>query len=80
MKIVKEFSDLEFFRKRYRGNFYSQQDMWLWGLGENGELYCRCSTFAEGKWYPSDDIPYLNLSIADMKRITKEFGHLLVIL
>jgi hypothetical protein len=80
MKIIKQFDDLEYFKKRYKGNKIEADDMWSWGLGEDGELYCRTTTISSKKWLSMSEVAGLVFSIADMKRIVKEFGHLLSLL
>lgn len=73
MKIVKSFEDQKFFQRRYRGCNYKGE--WLWGFGDDGELYCRCTQFGHDNWAALSE---LDLTIEDMKRIVKEFGHLVV--
>lgn len=82
MKIVKQFEDPQFLQKVYhwRENL-SAKDKWVWGLGDDGELYFRCSIFTDpDEWSAFKDRNLIanNLSIKDMKRIVKEFGHLVV--
>ncbi len=88
MKIVKFFDDFEFYDKTYEplngvpNNPF--RDYWRWGLGDDGELYWQCSDNIDpNKWYwfgtdgTSGGIAR-RLSLRDMKKIVKEFGHLLV--
>ena len=82
MKIVKQFEDPQFLQKVYhwRENL-SAKDKWAWGLGDDGELYFRCSIFTDfAYWFRFQDRSNVSnyLSIKDMKRIVKEFGHLVV--
>ena len=74
MKIVKSFKDPEFFRSRYGDD---PDDTWEWGLGDDGELYYRCNKFAGNDWH---NMGYVNIifTLRDMKRIVKQFGHLVV--
>jgi hypothetical protein len=77
MKIVKQFSSNDFAIKK------SSPDMiganWTWGLGNDGELYGRGS-FAQ--YYIREWFIYRNASfgipISEMKKIIKEFGHLVI--
>ena len=76
MKIVKSFEDQKFFQRRYRGCNY--KGGWFWGLGDDGELYCRCTQFDNNSWHRFDELGIFDPTIEDMKRIVKEFGHLVV--
>jgi hypothetical protein len=85
MKIVKSFEDPEFLAEYY--NWYSASQLigtsFLWGLGDDGNLYAKCGRFTDPhRWYPtislSDMEQYFQLKL--MKRIVKEFGHLVVFL
>jgi len=84
MKIIKSFEDPEFFTKvyiKYDPNVKS--GTWLWGLGDDGNIYCRCSNFsAPTVWFKLGVSPVAinELSIREMKRLIKEFDHLLVFL
>jgi hypothetical protein len=80
MKIIKQFEDQEFFKKRYRGEPFGPKDKWIWGLAEDGGLWYKNSFLSDWNWHSADNIPNLALSIKDMKRIVKEFGHLLAFL
>ena len=83
MKIIKEFEDREYYRLpevRPKHKAIEPDATWFWGLGEDGYLYYRfVPTLYEGQWYsyqvPTGQLP---MSIAQMKKIVKEFGHLLV--
>ena len=77
MKIIKSFEDLEFFKRRYRGETVEPEDTWAWGLAEDGSLWY-LNTLVDKRWHSAENIPNLALSIKEMKRIVKEFGHLLV--
>ena len=85
MKIVKEFDHLDFF-ERHHYLAYDDEELktgyWRWGLGENGELYCQCSTFDRPNgWYLYEEKCYegqFYVLFSDMRRIVKEFGHLVV--
>lgn len=80
--IVKSFSDFEYFQKSYDELLPEEElkkGFWEWGLGNDGELYCRCSDFeSPEEWHNADNTTCDALTIRDMKRIVKEFGHLLV--
>jgi hypothetical protein len=83
MKIVKQFEDPEFLAITY--NWVSSDNLsrehFYWGLGEDGELYCKCSRFIENHlWHPPCAIGNLEdkISLKLMRRIVKEFGHLVV--
>jgi len=82
VKILKEFEDPSFFSKRYNMVYTPGYDYWKWGLGEDGNIYCQCSDFIHpNQWYRLAEVgAALDLSISDMKRLVKEFGHLLVFL
>ena len=49
MNIVKQFEDSKFLAIMY--NWYSDQQLlehhFYWGLGDDGELYCRCDCFPD---------------------------------
>lgn len=82
MKIVKEFEDPEVLRLLY--HWCAEEDLdgsyFFWGLGDNGELYCRSDRFRQDNWFEIAAVSgfqgMINLKI--MKRIVKEFGHLVV--
>jgi hypothetical protein len=85
MKIVKQFEDREFLLQYY--NWCAVEHLswahFYWGLGDDGNLYAKCDTFTDPhRWYPtislSDMEQYFQLKL--MKRIVKEFGHLVVFL
>lgn len=76
MKIVKSFEDKGYFDDR----FSSTRETWRWGLGDDGNLYYQYDGGPhsdEWCWFFDPDERW-SLSIQDMKRIVKEFGHLLV--
>lgn len=80
MKIIKQFDDFAFIEKRYED---AHEYTWTWGLGDDGELYyhqtCKGKTDLDS-WclatYNHIVMRYVSLQV--MKRIIKEFGHLLV--
>jgi hypothetical protein len=87
MKIVKQFDDYDFFKSRFYMTFDKNDPkyingIWRWGLGDDGELYCQCSDFENPEdWYnlySSMSTSFRPNSIRQMKKIVKEFGHLLV--
>lgn len=84
MNIAKQFEDEEYYRLpgvRPTG-IIPPGATWLWGLGEDGQLYYRFvpSDYPD-QWYAyQTHAEYLPMSIAQMKKIVNEFGHLLVFL
>jgi len=83
MNIVKEFEDNEYYHLpgvRPTG-VIDPSATWFWGLGEDGHLYYRFIPSYTDQWSSyqihADHIP---MSIAQMKKIVNEFGHLLVFL
>ena len=85
MNIVKQLNDPEFFER----HFFMELDdddlskgYWIWGLGDDGELYFRCSLFTHGDmWHPYPEEGYsdkLLVTFGEMRKIVKEFGHLVV--
>jgi len=86
MNIIKQFESNEFAIKKSAGNINS---FWLWGLGDDGILYGKglfAGNYLMGEWSPyylmGEWAPYEVLSfgipLSEMKKIVKEFGHLLV--
>ena len=78
MKIVKEFESSEFASKIQHVTFRHFNYL-KWGLGDDANLYC------QGKYSNSEYSPWINPfensvypDINEMKKIVKEFGHLLV--
>lgn len=81
MKIVKSFDDFEFFNAVIGGPNDPEKDRWTWGLGDDGELYFQSSDAPRPLfWYSLKDNPSKAriVSLSVMKRLVKEFGHLLV--
>jgi hypothetical protein len=84
VNIVKEFKDPEFLAVLY--NWCSNEQLFgsnfHWGLGEDGELYCRCDLFIEGKNWIKPHTSRNNfgelINLKVMKRIVKQFGHLVI--
>lgn len=82
MNIIKQFEDPEFVRKVYHwtaDDEWNPNDKWFWGLGDDGELYFRCTRFSSFCWITIKDInvgEYFTLKT--MRRIVKEFGHLVI--
>lgn len=72
MKIIKQFEDPEYAKASYN-------DIWCWGLAEDGELFYQ--RHRRGDWIRFDqamiDKP---ITLKNMVRIVKEFGPLLVLL
>jgi hypothetical protein len=83
MAIVKQFEDPEFLIDYYKWVDTDQLkgSHFYWGLGDDGELYCQCATFiTTGNWVPINYGNLFPLPISALKRVVKEFGHLLVFL
>lgn len=82
MNIVKQFEDPEFLRRVYHwktDDEWKQDDKWIWGLGDDGELYFKCTRFINNPWSTFKDVnvgEHITLSV--MRRIVKEFGHLVI--
>lgn len=82
MNIIKEFEDQEFFclsevsTPEYHGKY-----TWYWGLGDDGEIYYRCTRFSDPEsWYKlkkHHEVAAL-IGLKTMKKLVKQFGHLLV--
>ena len=49
---------------------------WYWGLGDDGNLYCRGSYYSD-RWRLFNYGLGWDLTIKDMKKIVKQFGDLL---
>ena len=75
MNIVKQFHHDTFVTKVYD----TVEGWWIWGLGEDGKLYFQHSERSNIVWAPfaGSNLTYW-LSIKDMEKIAKEFGHLLI--
>lgn len=90
MEIVKSFEDSRYYDRLYQERGMTcEKSAWYWGLGEDGKLYCFCDTFfATTEYREFSDVTgpegvgnnFPMLSISDMRRIVKEFEHLLVFL
>lgn len=89
MKIVKFFEDEDFFEKYHndqgiQDDAYKQKGHWYWGLSDDGDLCYHSSVYHHTEqWiiFNSNEKHYKvasKLSLKDMKKIVKEFGHLLV--
>jgi len=80
MKIIKQFQDDELFERKYSRKSHPN-GVWLWGLSENGELCFYCSVYGMPQWmaYSSALGPPI-LSLKEMMKIVKEFGHLMAFL
>jgi hypothetical protein len=84
MKIVKEFNDPEFLKVLY--NWVSNDELlkeyFHWGLGDDGELYCRCSCFGKDRTWILPGGSRSNfgelINLRTMTRIVKQFGHLVI--
>ena len=86
MKIIKEFEDREFLGIMY--NWYDPKQLipysFYWGLGNDGDLYCRCDLFTSKKHWIRPHKSRSNfgelINLQTMKLIIKEFGHLMAFL
>lgn len=82
MNIVKEFEDQDFFQHpKLSTPEYHLRYTWYWGLSDDGNLYYRCTRFSNpDEWRElasSEQIAPL-VSLKTMKKLVKQFGHLLV--
>lgn len=82
MNIVKEFDDQDFFRHtEISSPEYHDKYTWYWGFGDDGNLYYRCTRFEDpDRWWDlnkSGEVAAL-VGLKTMKKMVKEFGHLLV--
>jgi hypothetical protein len=53
---------------------------WSWGLGDDGILYCKGQIAGhcfKQTWWPYERMGF-GIPISEMRKIVKEFGHLLV--
>lgn len=84
MKIVKEFEDPEFMANpRICGLEDVKDYKWIWGLGDDGNLYYRCTRLEDPNvWWDLKGADYVAplITLKHMKKIVKEFGHLLAFL
>jgi len=82
MKIIKSFEDAAFLAlPRVSNGTNPINHTWLWGLGDDGEIYYKCTKFSlPNEWYNLHDNSIVSncVSLKEMKKIVKEFGHLLV--
>jgi hypothetical protein len=82
VKIVKSFEDPEFLALSY--NWLSEDELskehFYWGLGEDGEVYLKCTRHQPISWYKLNKAGSFQdcISLKLMKRIVKEFGHLVI--
>jgi hypothetical protein len=70
MTIIKSFEDKDYAEK------YGY-DHWYWGLGDDGNIYRRAN---EAYSWVDMNALVLSLYLGDMKKLVKEFGHLVVFL
>lgn len=82
VKIVKEFEDQEFFcHSELSSPEYHNKYTWFWGLGEDGNIYYRCTRFVDpDQWDKLNRYPSIAVlvSLKTMKKLVKQFGHLVV--
>ena len=80
MKIIKEFEDKEYYRLpvvKPKHRAIESYATWFWGLGEDGNVYYRfIPTDYPDRWYSLQNASDLPMSVAQMKKIVNEFGHL----
>ena len=67
MEIVKEFKDDDYAERHNCRN-------WYWGLGSDGNIYRRLSD--QDDWVDVNVLP-IRIDLRDMKKLVREFGHLL---
>ena len=85
MKIIKQFESNEWAIKRSKGytttwDGTGSRPRWTWGLGDDGRLYCKgwiAGRSYSQDWYRYEDVSF-GISLDEMKKIIKEFGHWLV--
>jgi len=86
MNIIKQFDDPHFFERHYYLAFEDEElkrGFWRWGLGDDGGLYYQCYAAEDPEdWYeyPDGDAysEKLLVTFDEMRKIVKEFGHLVV--
>lgn len=82
MQIIKQFEDKDFFERYYYLALEKEElenGYWFWGLDSDGDLCCKCSDFLDpDSWYHYNELSFYKTNIKDMRKIVKEFGHLLV--
>jgi hypothetical protein len=85
MKIIKQFEDPELLARQH--HWWSEEALashsFVWALGDDGELYFRCSLYDDpNRWYELRSNPYVGsrVNLKTMKRIVQQFEHLLVFL
>lgn len=83
MKIVKQFESNDFAKILYKDLYshidYKEGAPWLiWGLGNDGDLYVMHGFPYHLKETSSWIVPRMYISILEMKKIIKEFGHLII--
>ena len=78
MKIIKSFPDHEFINDRVE-NVDGSKSEWYWGFGDDGGLYYRTTEHnLPEQWSAVDYTLGYDIRLKDMKKLVKEFGHLLV--
>jgi hypothetical protein len=81
MKIVKQFEDPDFYN-RLSKNYEDIYHKWIWGLGNDGELYFLSEGLTFHNWISYrkcvKEGTEIFLSFQDMKKLVKEFGHLII--
>jgi hypothetical protein len=81
MKIIKQFEDKETLLLIYHWVETKELngDYLYWGLGNDGNIYCRCSRFSSNEWKIINNLGHSLsrcFSLKLMKRIVNNFGHL----
>jgi len=82
VKIVKEFEDHNFFtHPKMSTPEYHNGYTWYWGLGDDAKIYYRCTRFTDPDlWWNLEDSAEVAalVGLKTMKKLVKQFGHLLV--
>jgi len=83
MKIIKSFEDSEFLENPKISNGNNPLNhKWLWGLGDDGKIYYQCTKFSlPDEWYDLSETNSMVascVSLREMKKLVKAFGHLLI--
>ena len=89
MKIIKKFTDCNFFERHFHPYLNDEElkkGFWNWGLGNDGNLYFQTNApgwelYPSKNWYSYPDSGYddkLLVTFDEMRKIVKEFGHLII--
>ena len=84
MNIIKEFEDADFFaHPEISSPEYHGRYTWYWGLGDDGQIYYRCTRFSDpNEWWNLHEAQEIAaiVRLKTMNKLVKQFGHLLVFL